>query len=190
MHECVKIVTLSCRIPTLLLYVGAIRHNSLSDHNSFSSDQFLTQLQPQKTVLEPFFNVETVILLNLFSALLCAFLFVIKNSIYLWKNAPGKGFCIDCRTVLLYFGLWLHYGCHLKGIGTLQNCWFSSLLVHSQLLFEKREERKEWGDWGWKGLGQWIGKHFFSQFFPSCVCTISEWLQQKVSCFSMESASS
>jgi len=138
MPGCVKLVMLSCRVPTFLLYVGAVPHDSVSDHYSFFSSQFLTKLQPKETLLDPFLNVETVVL-NLVSTLLRALLFVTKNSISLSKNAPRNGFCIDCGMVLLFFWLWLHYG-------TLQTCCFlpSSCIV--SCYFEKREGRKEWDD--------------------------------------------
>lgn len=99
--------------------------------------------------------METVIVLNPFSALLCALLFVTKNSIYLSKNAPGNEWCFALTVEWsCYF---LGYGCIiaaiLKVLGHFRFAVFF-LLCAVSYYFEKKGERKEWDDLGWKYLGQ------------------------------------
>lgn len=74
--------------------------------------------------MNPFFNVETVIVLNLFSAPLCALQFVTKNSIYLSKMHLGMVFAL----IVEWFCYFLGYGCImaviLKVLGHLKTAVF------------------------------------------------------------------
>lgn len=71
MDGCVVIIMLSCRIPTVLWYVGAIPHSSLSDNNSFLSSQFLTQLQPKETLFWIHFSMCKLLLFQTYFLLFC-----------------------------------------------------------------------------------------------------------------------
>lgn len=166
MHGCVKIVTLSCRIPTLLLYMGAIPHNSALDHNSFFSSQFLIQLQPKKTLFWIHFSAWKLLLFKTYFLLFCVLCcLLLRIQSLCQKMHLGIVFALTVEWFRYFFGLWLHYSCHHKGTETFQTCCFLPSLCRVSCYFEKRGWGKEWHDWGRKDLGQWTEERFFPFFF-------------------------